>query len=226
MSTPVLNAYAIRNRRLALCLSQRAVADQIAANTAMVSRIEAGERVRDIPLHQLMALADTLQMHPGDLFASHSQERVDRPLTADEVKVHAAITESTRRTSREELARTFGWTLKRTTQALRSLETQLQDTGQQLKYSPQGWSLRARPGVLDDHEQELLAREQISDRGLTQSDARVLQDIVIGRGDHNWERKLSNPQRVSVARLIKLGVVHKTEEGLELTDDAAFSLGA
>ncbi len=226
MSTPVLNAYAIRNRRLGLCLSQRAVADQIAANTAMVSRIEAGERVRDIPLHQLMALADTLQMHPGGLFTTNSFERVDRPLTADEVKVHAALTESTRRTSREELARTFGWTLKRTTQALRSLETQLQDTGQELRYNPQGWSLRSRPGVLDDRERQLLAREQISDRGLLQSDARVLHDIMIGRGDHIWERNLSNPQRVSVSRLIKLGVIHKTEEGLELTEAAAFSLGS
>lgn len=226
MRPRTLNAELIRTRRLELKLSQRNVADLIGANTAMVSRLELGEELRDFTLHQLLTLAQALQLAPGDMFSPDATAPAPtRAASSDDVKVEALLGESTRRASASELATALEWDLKRVRAALHAVQDRLRGTGQELSDSGTGrWSLRPRKDVISSAERQRLAGAQSSDRGMTISEARVLQDVMNDKGDHVWERTLSNPQRAALSGLIKLGLVTKGDHGVALTDDAQFSL--
>jgi transcriptional regulator with XRE-family HTH domain len=153
-----LNSDRIRQRREELGLSQRALERALGLAGNTLNKIEDTQRDHgELPFRVLVALAEALALHPSELFA-HTNSTADGEPPC---KLLAALLENEAPplTSKEALAKGFGWTLDDTHDAIAAADEALQGSGLRLHVLPGvGIGVRADTTVLDEAERQRLAR--------------------------------------------------------------------
>jgi len=217
----VLDTRLIRERRLALGLSQGALAGRLGVSPPLVRKLEQGENHHHLTLALVGQVGEVLGVPLHELVSAPDERAEANP---DDLRVEAALAERRKKVRASELARALGWTLPRTHAALKRLRQRLEPTGQRLQQRLGGWRLTSRGGVLTQRELEVLERATTARLRLTRYDALVLRALVQGELDPRWEAHANEAQRVALGRLLKRGYAQKTSSGFAPTDDVVFSL--
>jgi hypothetical protein len=179
-------------------------------------------RRSELSLRNVCDLAYVLGVDPADLLVRPKVQRDPEP---DDVRVEAALAEAGRLVGREELADLFGWSLRRTLDALHRLDERLSTTGQRLHRLHGASTVRVREGALSESEIRRLAQRRIAKFGLTVREARLLRDVLEKRTGIKWERDASFPDRCASGSLMKQGLIERVDNRFVASEDARYSLG-
>jgi transcriptional regulator with XRE-family HTH domain len=220
----LLDIELIATLRLERSLSERAVARALGVSPPTVGRLEAGAGHRSLTIARLLQLAELLGAEPAALLTRPSPSLNET--TPDEHKLQAALLASRHRVRTEELAEALGWTLQRTTSALRRLARSSASTGAALTRTGAGWQLGARDGVLTRSQRQRLERVRIRRHGLTLRQTSLMRAILDGQIDAEWERKASNADRVDLAVLLRAGYATRRQGQITAADEVTRSLAA
>jgi transcriptional regulator with XRE-family HTH domain len=128
-----LNGALVHTRRVAAGLSARALADRVGVHTDVIWAIEEGDarRLEQLSVVTLVSLADSLDLHPGQLFVDADVPPPVPPMP-DDVMLEAALLELGTSVTCEDLASAFGWPLARIDRALAALRQRLASSGVRL----------------------------------------------------------------------------------------------
>jgi hypothetical protein len=85
--------------------------------------------------------------------------------------------------------------------------------------------LAARGDVLTDTQKQRLERARAARTCLNVAAARLLAQLVAGEVDEGWQRDATNPDRVNMSLLLKLGVAEEREGHFRPTRQVLFDLG-
>jgi transcriptional regulator with XRE-family HTH domain len=214
----------VATARLAAGYSVHALARLLGVSQSAIRSLEEGINHRELNLGLLADLAHALQQPPADLF--YDQTPSHRPPAPDDVVVEAALTELRGWTRTGHLAEALGFTLERTRAALQALGERLEGSGIQLESSTWGITrLRPAPGVLNETQRRLVARDHTRRLGLTKGAARMLLAISAGQLDGRGTGATSAFERLTLAQLANQGLIHKPRGKLiRLTRDAELGL--
>lgn len=209
--------------RLRSGLSQRALAAAAGTGAGVIARLEAGGSDRQLTLHRLRAISESLGGEVVDLLSTND-DRPPEP-AADDVKLEALLAHSGRHLRTDELATVLAWDLLRTGRALRALRRRL-NAGVTLRRTAAGWRLAAHESILSDLERQRLADAEIVRRGLTVRQYRLLDRLRRGEKiDNAWERRATNADRVDLAVLLRARIAERSESGrIQLTPATLYSL--
>lgn len=214
----------LRRARAAQGLSQRALARLTDIRIATLANLEKGEPVQTLTVRALVKLAAAVCVDPGTLL---KRGETDIEPASDDVKVEALLAQAGKAVNRDDIAWSLGWSLERTSAALKALETRLQGTGQRLRLAKFGWyAVGPSQDVLTNDETARAARSTMSEYGMHRRHAKILRRLVNGRrlaGVHTgqaYELGKKNP----TADLILANLVVAADNEILLTDDVAFSL--
>jgi transcriptional regulator with XRE-family HTH domain len=218
----LLDTDLIRERRLALGLSQPALAKRVARSPTVISLLERGENHQRLTLDLVAALASALGLQTVDLFRPPASGAL---ATEDDVKVEAALATTGKGLSTTDLAKGFDWGIDRVHAALAALRDRLAPTGVNLHQHAGKWYLRPRVPVLSRPEQQRIEGSRVARDRLSRYDAEVLAAVVGGAADGRWVVDASNARKVALAHLLRLGYIEPAEAGLAATAGVRFSLG-
>lgn len=222
--TEILNAELLVERRLALGLSQRALAQQLGKSTQVISGLERGLGHERLNLANLSNLAEALGLNPGELLAEVHTESTSR--ASDEAKAEAALALVGKKLDAADIAQALGWPLAKTNTICRRLREIRSESGVRVHYTGGRWGLSPARGLLSPHEVAALERASTRRDHLTTSQARVLLAVARGEVDSRWCANASNDQNVSLAKLLRLNWVQPCTRGsYQLTPEAAENLG-
>jgi hypothetical protein len=185
------------------------------------SRFLDGSNHGRLLLLQLKEMADTLGVSPGTLLASAGE-----PLDAsapDAVKLEAALAQTSKKMSRDALARSLGWDLTRLRDAAAALKARLEGTGQALLVDPAGLALRPAVDALTPEERTAVARAAVPRKGLPLHVAGLLRDVLAGAVTIE-EIEARQSHRVALAHLLVLGYLEYDGQSLVPTHALASSL--
>jgi transcriptional regulator with XRE-family HTH domain len=194
--------------RLVHGLSQRGLARPVGVSAPVVGRWERGVGHGEIPLWRLRALTEALGLPLTALFVEHEQVGGD---PADAIKVEAALAASRTYLLTEELALGLSWPTTRVRQALRHLAARHAESGLALHRTANGWTIRARVGVLDQIEESALAAARRVRRGIRIDEARLLWRVLQQPLDSRWEQRAAQRERKLLATLLHDGLVERRD---------------
>ena len=210
----ILDTELLVERRLAQGLSQAALAKELGLpSTQTVVGLERGTNHERLTLHQLARLAIVLGVHPAELFAKPTSGA--KP-TADSLKVEEALANLKKKIHPEDLARGFGWTLKRTNQAFRDLRGQRASAGERVHYSGGRWGFTPGRAAVTSDQLARLERACTTRDHLSVSQARVLLAVARDRVDGRWMADASEDQRIAIAKLLRLRWIEEERGGFRL----------
>jgi transcriptional regulator with XRE-family HTH domain len=128
-----LNGELVHARRCAAGLTVAALADRVGVHTDVIWAIEHGDgrTIENLPVLTLVSLANSLDLHPSQLFAD-TEAASPRSLAPDDVVLEAALLEHGASITRDDLAIVFGWPLARIECVLAALHQRLASTGARL----------------------------------------------------------------------------------------------
>ncbi len=128
-----LNGELVHARRCAAGLTVTALADRVGVHTDVIWAIEQGDerKLENLPVLTLVSLANSLDLHPSQLFAESPAASPSAP-APDDLMLEAALLEHGARVTREDLAISFAWPLARIELALAALHQRLASTGARL----------------------------------------------------------------------------------------------
>lgn len=218
-----LNAEAIKRARISANLSQRALARNTDIRLGYVLSLEKGGSCERLTLAQLYKLADALSI---DVAALLSDDRSTRAPEPDDVVVESALAQVGKAVNKDDLAWALGWEPGRVTDALNSLATRLETTGQRLRPHKFGWwGLSPAGGLLNETEAADLDRATLSEFGLRLSHAKVLYKLLDGKPLPRMSPVSTSGRPAAVGELLRANIVGVTDDGVLLNPDVAFSLG-
>lgn len=176
-----------------------------------------------IPLGVLRRLCLILDVDLTELVETRPSppDGEDGEVSADDMRVEAALAEFDEGLSRDSLAEAFGWPLERVERALAALEERLRLTGRRLR--PIGWhryALGPNLAVLTTEERSALARR--SALSLAQDEAGALFQIVEGFGSASLFKDEPGPG--AVKSLLRQGLIERKRGEYLVSADVAFSL--
>lgn len=227
----LLDCELLRRRRRELGISLRALAKALGATPPVIVALERGDNHGDLPLSQVLALAEALALSPAELFAAPPGTPLAEPAPkgasegpADAAErlapVLAALLHTTGvLTSREALAEATGHDLPTVTSALDHLEVMLSGTGLRVHQLAGDVALARTATAVDPELLRTLLRLHHDRRSVTLSEAQALSDIVRGRIKNV---NGSNARRVALGAVTNAG--HVRTDALELSSDCRFSL--
>jgi transcriptional regulator with XRE-family HTH domain len=218
--------------RLAERMSQRDVARAARVTPILISNLEAGRigSHAELSLAVLGRLAGALGVEPAVLLASSEakeetpREPRQRQAEADGRRIGALLAQVGRMIHRADLLPVMRWSPARVDAAIRSFEASLAGTGQRLHKT---WGIELRPerSQIDDGQLEAVERCALKRSPLHSGTAQLLYRVASGKVDSKFEAHASNPERVNLSRLVKLGLIRRGDQRLILRDEVAFSLG-
>lgn len=176
-----------------------------------------------IPLGVLRRLCVILDVDLTELVETRGARPADEDgdVSADDVRVEAALAEFDEGLSRDVLAEAFGWPLERVERALAALAERLRPTGRRLR--PMGWhryALGPNLAVLTTEERSALARR--SAQLLTQEEVGALLQIAEGFGSGSLFKE--EVGAAALKSLLRQGLVERKRGEYFLSADVAFSL--
>jgi transcriptional regulator with XRE-family HTH domain len=121
-----LNGALLHARRVAAGLTVAALADRVGVHADVIWAMEEGNerQLEHLSIAMLVALANSLDLHPSQLFAESDAMAPAAP-APDDVMLEAALLQLGTSVTREELAAAFGWPLARLERALAVLHQRL-----------------------------------------------------------------------------------------------------
>lgn len=218
----LLDSDLIVERRLALGLSQPALARAVGRSPAVVAKMEAGENHESLTLDLLTRLSEVLGVPVSAIVRLHGEPENPTP---DDLKLEAMLAHAGKGLTAKTLATATGWSLERTHDGLEMLRRRLRHSGVRLVHHAGRWRLRGVTGVLTSDEVQRLERASVSTDRLSLDVGRVLLAIVRGDVDAQWLRQATESQRIAAARLQRLGYAQMDRGKLRVTKDVRFSLG-
>lgn len=214
----ILDTELIRRRRRELGWSQREVGRRIGVSPATVARLEDGVNHDDLPLRQLVRLADALAVDTADLFP---RATLAAPTDSDLVqRVGALLAAANDPVATATLAAATGASTDDVDTALSQLDVALQHLGSRVHHGSRGVDIVPSARAADPNEVRTLLRGQHAAHGLTRLDAQLLSRAATGTIDR---ARAGNADQVALARLENAGLI---DADLELTDDVRYSLGS
>jgi transcriptional regulator with XRE-family HTH domain len=116
-----LNAALVHARRVAAGPTVAALADRVGVHSSVIWAIEEGNerQLEQLPLVTIVALAQSLELHPGDVFSDRDQSA--SPPAPDNVALEAALLQHGEAITRDDLAVALDWPLARVERALAAL---------------------------------------------------------------------------------------------------------
>lgn len=212
----ILDGEHIRQRRIELRLSHRAVAAHLGVSPAAVRCIEDGRNHNDLSLATIVRLADTLAVGITTLFRPATP--TDPPTDDTDVAtlgsaLHAAGT----LTPTAAIAQALGWTIDRTNQAADRLANTLTPAGLRLHRLNGQLAIERATEPIDPTQLKAVVRAHLLRAGMNLTEARLLRRIADGRR----VKELSNPDAVAYGTLTNAGLV---DADGALADDVAYSL--
>lgn len=220
MSDPLLSPPRLHRLRLEAGHSKRQLARLVGVSYPVIDRLEQGQGHGALTLRKLERLAAALAVHPAHLLQDETHPAV--PGT-DDLTVEAALATSPTFLRTDELARGLGWELARTHRALRQLRARLIGTGQDLRRTSNGWALSPRAELLADAQTAALERARIRRRKLNRRAADLLHQILHEQLPANFTQNLTNPDRVTLASLLKARLIEATPAGYRVTEQVALA---
>lgn len=211
----------IRQRRLELALSRRAVAREVGISEGAVARVEQGDAADDWTLRQLRSLATALAVDLTDLLRHQ-----DTPATAEanDVELIGSLLARFRRlVPTSALAHATGWDLPRVNRAVHALDAAAHPTGQRVQRLRGGVALRPARSEADAEQLGHLLRRELARTKMSSSQLAILAAVADGT---IGEQHFNEADRLAYASLINAGLVAETPSGPRLTDASALGLSA
>ncbi|MDQ6674248.1 MAG: hypothetical protein M3069_26525 [Chloroflexota bacterium] len=127
-----LNGALVHARRVAAGLTVAALADRVGVHSFVIWAIEEGNerQLEHLPIVTIVALAHSLDLHPGDMFSDRDQSPT-RP-TPDDIALEAALLQHGEAIAQDDLAAALDWPLARVERAFAALHHRLAPTGARL----------------------------------------------------------------------------------------------
>lgn len=235
MAEPLLDCDRLRSLRLEVGLSQRALGRRVGLSPTAIRALEDKEQ----PNHHQLSLAvvdrvaKALGVPVAQLFApdggeaASSAEGENEPKSgADAAKLGALVAAVDDRLSRRDVAGAFGWGDQRVAEATKALERELTRVGLRFPSGPGTLTFLPRRNLLAPAEVQAADRALLVRGSLRVNEARLLRQVAEGLVDGRWEGKASNPQRVTLGRLLRLGLVVRDDprSPFRLSEEAQISL--
>jgi transcriptional regulator with XRE-family HTH domain len=242
-----LNGRLIRDRRLALGLSDQVVAEILGTTSRSIATLERGGDQNHLTLEFAQELAVLLGVGLADLLddpdqghavaqadpGGGSDDELDDEIGAEDVAVVGRHLTAAGRTHIDDLARTLGWSSGRARWALHRLERSLADVGQALAWvADSEVEITTAPGPT--YTINVLSRRDIRAYGLRNMDAGLLHRLAT-QGPQNdvtrWDQIALS--RLRAAGLVTTDTIYKgsekrtgprNDEGARLTDAGRFNL--
>jgi len=221
--SPIIDCRRLRERRLAAGLSQRQLGKALGVDAVLIMRLERGESHDSLPLHRLTALGRALGVSPASLLADGSGAPEPAGLEDDARQLCALLAELDKMVGRDELAEALNWPLSRVNDATRALSNRLHDSGLKLQ-STWGLRLRGAAELVDADTLATVERAGAARRGLSLSTAALLRRAALGELDERWAQRASNPERVTLATLLRMGLIERSGSGYQVSADVEYSL--
>jgi transcriptional regulator with XRE-family HTH domain len=201
----ILDVGEVIRLRLARSLSIRRLAVKTGVSQTLIRGLERGHNHEMLNLRFLTRLAGALEVPPEALLRPELRAEA---IGDDDVRVEAALAMAHRAIDVAELAAAFGWSMKRTRDAVVALAARLDGTGQVVIDA--GWrKVQLVPAPLPAAEALKVRQLSARSRGLTVSTGRALRDFLAGRMDDEWHRRAGNAQRTALAELMSIGILQK-----------------
>lgn len=221
----LLDGQAVRRRRLELGISERGLARKLGVTAGVVKALESGRNHQSLRLGSVNALAAELGMTVEALLATHTAPVTSPGDVSDlAAKVITALVMSGGYSHVEALAEMASVTLPEIGGALEEIE----EAGQRLglrAVRTAGGTVRLTPTRADAGDlADRLAEAELSQRGLSHSQIRVLWEVAAGRADTEWQRRGGEGRRLAVAFLERSRLVRHEEGCISLTPAARASL--
>lgn len=242
-----LNGRLIRDRRLALGLSDQVLAEILGTTSRSIATLERGGDQNHLSLEFAQELAALLGVGLADLLDDPDQDHVedhadpddppgdelDDEIGPDDAAVVGRHLTAAGRTHIDDLARTLGWTSGRTRWALHRLEQSLAGVGQALAWvADSEVEITTAPGPT--YTINVLSRRDIRAYGLRNMDAGLLHRLAT-QGPQN---DVTRWDQIALTRLRGIGLVTtdtiyqgsekrtgpRNDEGARLTDAGRFNL--
>jgi transcriptional regulator with XRE-family HTH domain len=222
----VLNGELVQQRRRELGLSRRALAQRLSVSQTAVRTIETRREHPTANLHLVERLAAELAVNPRNLLLAvdvASNVRTREPLFAEpaEGRDHerlGAVLGPAGGTHRDDLAQMLDWSLERMVCATAALAERLRQVGWLLCDSADG-TLRVAPDetLLSADELNVVDKARLGREGINALEARTLWRLLFAPPDGDpFDQRLSNPERVAIGRLLRLGLVVRGDEDIEV----------
>jgi transcriptional regulator with XRE-family HTH domain len=223
---PLLNHEFVRVRRLELKIPAARMAARVGISPPKLALLEQGRGHGDTTLATVSRLARELNTTVEYLVSEPTKPQAAP--ASDDRKVEAAIHQAGRQIRLIDLCFVLDMPRRRVQAALVAVESRLEDTGAFLHRSGAAYTFGPRDGVLSADECERLGRVRRVRSELDVGEARQLRRAMLGRLDaaSMQGRHLGGPARGAIGALITNGLLRQVpENGLQLTDPVAFSLG-
>lgn len=206
----------MRQRRLELGLARRDVAREVGVSEGAVARIERGGNADDWPVRQVRRLAAALGMTLAELLDRDGDAPGAPP--DDASRIATLLAHNERLTPVRALAEALGWTLQRTNEALGGLDQRTESVGLRVQQLRGQVALRPRHC---DHDLGRLFHREMASIGMSRSHGRTLHAVLAGTFE---ERHADANDRMSLAALVRAGLVDELPAGPRLSDAVSFGL--
>ena len=214
-----MDATLIRQRRLELALSRRAVARDVGVSEGAVARVDQGAGADDWTLRQLRSLAEALAVDLADLLRHR-----DTPAAADANDVQligSLLARFKRLVPTSALAHATGWDLPRVNRTVCALDASVRPTGQRVQRLRGGVALRPARSEADAEQLGQLLRRELARTKMSSSQLAMLAAVADGTID---EQRFSEADRLAYASLLNADLIVEREGRCELTDAVDISV--
>lgn len=219
----LLDTDLIIERRLANGMSPIALARALGVSTMAIRGLEHGTNHDSLTLHRTKLLADALGVPIADLF-TREHRADDAALASEEVKAEAALALLDKRIYPEDYAAALGSTLKDAHATFKALQERRAGTGLRVYYSSGRWGLSPNRTMLTKNEIKALEQACMKRTRITISEATLFKEAIDAHAS-GWPGKVTEAQRPTMARFLRLGWIEKRNERYFPTEEVTLSLG-
>jgi transcriptional regulator with XRE-family HTH domain len=235
-ASPVFDLPRIIARRHELGMPRQELGRRLGVTIGAIHRFERGLGHAEHSIGFALQLSEVLLMPVPNLFVRRTvgQEIAAEPAAAsvaedaessDRLVIEAALMVAKNQISRQHLAASLGWSLKRVHHAIDVLRPELEGTARLIGVSNSKVSLKSRADVLTTDQKRRILDARAADRGLDRYEIQIVYDTYRGRlTGRSKPRVTSDKMRFRWGHLISKGVVEDRVRELVLTADTKFAL--
>lgn len=222
-SNMILDPLVIESLSLQARMSKRALGRAVNSTSTLISAILDGRNHADLTIGFVSGLADALGVHPSVLFVQEVEP--SGHVKEDDVRrLGAALVSSRVGIFKEDLAEALGWKLDRVAAAGVALDGQLAAVGLSLQRNSNGWKIQPSRTAQTWQDEMRLEQVRHKRRGLHLREMEILRAAFDAPLGGDWERRLTNADRVAFGGLLKSGLLERTDAGIAPSERCVRSL--